>query len=135
MTATAAAKIVEPAEVNGGGGGGNHGGGGSENRSGGGGKKNKSSKDSESGDKTARLDCYFCLGSHKASECPNRSASATAPATSNSQHGRFLGSAAQTLGLGCSSPQALARLWPHAAPYASGMEMSTGWQTAVLPKI
>ena len=32
-----------------------------------------------------------------------------------------------TLGLGCSSPQALARLWPHAAPCASGMKMSTGW--------
>ena len=34
---------------------------------------------------------------------------------------------AQTLGLGRSSPQALARLWLHAAPRASGMEMSTGW--------
>ena len=42
---------------------------------------------------------------------------------------------AQTLGLGRSSPQALARLWPHAAPCASGVKMSTGWQTAVLPKI
>ena len=41
----------------------------------------------------------------------------------------------QTLGLGCSSPQALARLWPHAAHRARGMKMSTGWQTAVLPKI
>ena len=37
----------------------------------GGGKKKKSDKDSESGDKTTRPDCYFCLGSHKASECPN----------------------------------------------------------------
>ena len=35
---------------------------------------------------------------------------------------------AQILGLGCSSSQALARLWPHAAPPASGMKMSTGWQ-------
>ena len=42
---------------------------------------------------------------------------------------------AQTLGLGHSSPQALARLWPHAAPRASGMKMSTGWQTAMLTKI
>ena len=42
---------------------------------------------------------------------------------------------AQTLGLGCSSPQALARLWPHAAPRTRGMKTSTWWQTAVLPKI
>ena len=41
---------------------------------------------------------------------------------------------APTLGPGCSSPQALARLWPHAAPRARGMKMSTGWQTAALPK-
>ena len=41
--------------------------------------------------------------------------------------------AAQTLGLGRSSPQALARLWPHAAPRASGIKMGTGWQTAVSP--
>ena len=37
------------------------------NRSGGGGKQKKSSKDSESGDKTAHPDCYFYLGSHEAS--------------------------------------------------------------------
>ena len=42
---------------------------------------------------------------------------------------------AQTLSLGRSSPQALARLWPHAAPRASGIKMGTGWQTAVLPKL
>ena len=42
---------------------------------------------------------------------------------------------AQTLGQGRSSPQALARLWPHAAPRASGMKMSIEWQTAVLPRI
>ena len=42
---------------------------------------------------------------------------------------------AQTLGLGCLSPQALAQLWRHAAPRASGMKTSTGWQTVVLPKI
>ena len=41
---------------------------------------------------------------------------------------------AQTLSLGRSSPQALARLWPHAAPRTSGMKMSAGWQTAVLSK-
>ena len=42
---------------------------------------------------------------------------------------------AQTSELGCSSPQALTRPWPHAAPRASGMKMTTRWQTAVLPKI
>ena len=42
---------------------------------------------------------------------------------------------AQTLELRRSSPQALARLRPHAASRASGMKISTGWQTAVLPKI
>ena len=115
--------------------GGNHGGGGSKTLDGGGGKQKKSSKDSKFGDKTAYLDCYLCLEPHKASECPNRSASATAPATSNSQHGGCLGSVLTNLGAGCSSPQALVRLWPHAAPRASGTKMSTRWQTAVLPKI
>ena len=38
---------------------------------------------------------------------------------------------AQTLRLDCSSLQALARLWAHAAPRTSGMNMSTGWQAAV----
>ena len=56
---------------NGGGVGGNRGGGGSKYRSRGGGKQNKSSKDSEFGDKTARPDCYFCLGFHIVSECTN----------------------------------------------------------------
>ena len=42
---------------------------------------------------------------------------------------------AQTLGLGRLSLQALAWLWPHATPRASGMKRSTGWQTAVLPTI
>ena len=59
---------------------------------GGGGKQNKSNKKSEICDKTARPDCYFCLGSHKASKCPNHSVSTTAPAISNSQHSGFLGS-------------------------------------------
>ena len=42
---------------------------------------------------------------------------------------------ALTLGPGCSPPQALSRLWPHAAHRAKSMKMSTGWQTAMLPKI
>ena len=83
---------------NGGRGGGNRGGGGSKNRSRGGGKQKKSSKDFEFSDKTARPDCHFCLGSHKASECPNRSSSATAPATCNSQHGVFWGNIRTNLG-------------------------------------
>ena len=85
---------------NGGGGGGSRRGGGSKNRSGGGGKQKKSSKGFESGDTTARPDCCFCLGYHKASGCPNRLASATAPATSNSQHGAFLGSIRTNVGAG-----------------------------------
>ena len=48
--------------------------------------------DSESGNKTAFPDSYFCLEPYKLSQCPNRSASATAPATLNSQHGVFSGS-------------------------------------------
>ena len=80
--------------------GGSRGGGGSKNRDGGGGKQRKSNRDSESGDKTACPDCYFCLESDKASECPNHSASATAPATPNSQHGVFLGSVRTNLGAG-----------------------------------
>ena len=84
----------------GGGGGGNRGGGGSKNRSGGGGKQKKSSKDSKFGNKTARPDCYFCLGSHKASECPNRPASATKPVISHSQHGVLLDSVHTNLGAG-----------------------------------
>ena len=83
-----------------GGAGGNRGGGGSKNRSGGGDKQNKSSKDSESGDKTTCPDCYFCLEPHKASECPNRSAAATAPATPNSQHAECLGCVCTNLGAG-----------------------------------
>ena len=84
---------------NGGGGGnsrGSEGGGVGGNR--GGGKEKKSSTDSESGDKTASPECYFCLKPHRASECPNRSASTTAPATPNSQHGGFLGSVRTNLG-------------------------------------
>ena len=71
---------------------GNRGDGGSKNHSRGGGKRKKSSTDSESGDKTASPECYFCLEPHRASECPNCSASATAPATPNSQHCGLLGS-------------------------------------------
>ena len=56
--------------------------------------------DFESGDRTSCPDCYFCLEPHKVSECPNRSASATAPATPNSQHGGFLGSVRTNLGVG-----------------------------------
>ena len=80
--------------------GGNRGGGGSKDHSGGGGKQKESSKDSESGDKIACPDCYFCLEPHKASGCPNRSASATAPANYNSQHGGFLDSVRTNLGAG-----------------------------------
>ena len=79
---------------------GDRGGEGSKNRGGGGGKKKKRSKDSEFGDKTACSDCYFCLEPHKASECPNRSASATGPATPNSQHGGFWGRVRTSLGAG-----------------------------------
>ena len=85
---------------NGGGGGGNRGGGVSQNRNGGGGKQIKNNKDSESGNKPAHLDCLFCLGYHRASECPNRSGSATAPVTSNSQHGALLGSVRANIGAG-----------------------------------
>ena len=73
-------------------------GGGGVNR--GGGTQNKSSMDSKSGDRTASLECYLCLEPHRASECPNRSAPATAPATPNSQHGGFLGSVCTNLGAG-----------------------------------
>ena len=78
----------------------NRGGGGSKNHSGGGGVQEKSSMDSESGDKTASPECFFCLEPHRASKCPNPSASATAPATPNSQHGGFLGSVIANLGVG-----------------------------------
>ena len=59
----------------------------------GGGKQKKSSTDSESGDKTASPECHFCLKPRRASECPNRSACTTAPATPNSQlpTGRIFG--------------------------------------------
>ena len=78
--------------------GGNRGGRGSKSRSGGSGEQKQSSKESKSGDETACPDCYFCLEPHKASECPNRFASATAPATPKSQHGIFLGSDDTNLG-------------------------------------
>ena len=42
--------------------------------------------------------CYFCLKPHRASECPNRSACTTAPATPNSQRGGVLGSVRTNLG-------------------------------------
>ena len=80
--------------------GGNRGGGGSKNRSRGGGKQKKSSTNSESDDKTASSECYFCVEPHRASERPNRSASTTAPATPNSQHGGFLGSVRITVRAG-----------------------------------
>ena len=80
--------------------GGNRGGGGGKNRSGGGSKQKRSSKDSESGDETACPYCHFCLKTHKASECPNRCVSATAPATPNSQHGGFSGTVRTNLGAG-----------------------------------
>ena len=53
---------------NGDGGGGNRGGEGSKKRSGAGGKQKNRINNSESGDKTARPDRYFCLESHKVSE-------------------------------------------------------------------
>ena len=103
MAATAEAAETEKVVGNdrgadSGGVGGNHGGGGSKNRSGGGGKQKKSSKDRESGDNTACPNCYFCLEPHKASKCQNHSASVTASATPNSQHGGFLGSVRTNLG-------------------------------------
>ena len=115
--------------------GGNRGCGSSKNHRRGGGKQKKSSTDSESGDKTASPECYFCLEPHRALECPNRSASATAPATPNSQHGGFLGSVRTNLGAGLLVATSAHRLWPHVAPRARGMEMSSGWHTAALPKI
>ena len=78
--------------------GGNRGGRGSKNHSRGGSKQKKSCTNSESGDKTASPECHFCLEPHRASECPNRSASATAPATPNSQHGGFFCSVCTNLG-------------------------------------
>ena len=118
-----------------GGGGGNRGGGGSKNRSVGGGKQNKSGKDSESGDKTACPDCYFCLEPRKASECQTAPPLHRRRPLPTPNMADFWVVSAQTLGLGCSAPQALARLWLHAAPRARGMKMSTGWQTTVLRKI
>ena len=101
----------------------------------GGGKQKKSSTDSESGDKTTFPECYFCLEPHRASECSNRSASATAPATRNSQHGGFLGNVRTNLGAGLlvatsARPASVARGTPR-----ESHKMSTGWQTAVLPKL
>ena len=83
----------------GGGVGGNRGGGSSKHHSRGGGKQKKSSMDSESGDKTTSPECYFWLKPHRVSECPNHSASATATASPNSQHGGFWGSARANLGV------------------------------------
>ena len=91
------------------GGGSKNGGGGRNGRGGesggvggnrGGSEENKSSTGSESSDKTASLERYVCLEPHRASECPKRSASATAPATPNSQHGGILGSVRTNLGAG-----------------------------------
>ena len=65
----------------------------------GGGKLKKSSTDSESGDETASLERYFCLEPHRASDCPNRYASATAPATPNSQQGGYLCSVRTNIGV------------------------------------
>ena len=115
--------------------GGDRGGRGSKNHSEGGVKQKKSSKDSESGNKTTCPNCYVCLKPHEASECPNRSASATAPATPNSPHGGFLGGFRTNLGAGLlvatsARPGLAAR-----GARASDMKMSAGWQTAVLPKI
>ena len=70
-----------------------------------------------SGDKTACPDGYFCLEPHKASECLNRSASSTAPATPNSQHGVFLGSVRTNLGVGLlATPSARPVLAARGAP-------------------
>ena len=96
-------------EHDGNGGGSRNGGGGGNGRggeSGGvggkrrGGKQKKSSKVFKFGDQTVSLECYFCLEPHRASECPNRSASATAPATPNSQQGGFWGSVRTNLEAG-----------------------------------
>ena len=92
------AAMAEATETVGGGGNGRGGESGGVGGNCGGGKQKKSS--SESGAKTTSLECYFCLEPHRALECPNHSASATAPATPNSQHGRYLGSARSNLGAG-----------------------------------
>ena len=90
----------------------------------------------ESSDKTSCPDRYFCLKPHKASECPNRSPPLQRRRTLPTLNMAVFGVvSAPTLGVVCSSPQALARLCPHAALRASGMKMSAGWQTAVLPII
>ena len=80
--------------------GGNRGGGGGKSRGGGGGKPKKSSLDFESGGKTAYPDYYSCLEPYKASKCPNRSVSVTAPVTPNSQGGGLLVSVRTNLGVG-----------------------------------
>ena len=80
--------------------GGNREGGDSKNPRNRGGKPKKISKDFEPGDKTAYPDCSFCLEPHKASECANRSASATPPATPNFQRGGFICSVRTNLGAG-----------------------------------
>ena len=84
--------------VGGGNGRGGESGGVSGNR--GGGKQKRRSTIFESGGKTASLERYFCLEPDKAWERPNRSASAKAPATPNSQHGGFLDSVRTNLGTG-----------------------------------
>ena len=83
----------------------------------GGGKQKKSSTHSESSDKTASSECCFCLKPHRASECPDRSASTTAPATPNSQHGGFLGSVRTKFGSGLLvATRARPALAAHGAP-------------------
>ena len=115
--------------------GGNRGGAGSKNHSRGGGKQKKCSTDSESGDKTAPPNATSVQNSTEP-----RNAQTALPLqrrrplpTPNLAY--FWVVSAPTLGPGCSSSQALTRLWPHATPRARGMKMSTGWQTAALPKI
>ena len=86
------------------------------------GKRKKSSTDFESGDKTASLECYLCLERNAQTALPLQRRRPLP--TSNMADFRVV--SAPTLEPGCSPPQALARLWPHAAHRAIDMEMSTG---------
>ena len=94
----------------GGGGGGNRGGGGGQNCSGGGGKQKKSSKDSESDNRTARSDCYFCVESTKPRNAQTASPLQRRRRLPTPNMAEFRVMSAQSLWLGCLSPQALARL-------------------------
>ena len=66
----------------------------------------------------------------------NRSASATAPATSNSQYGGFWGRVRTNLGAGLLVViSACSALAARGTPRERHEDVSTGWQTARLPKV